>query len=84
MTPTHSKGNVNTRWLILAAAVLVLAAAGWYLVRYRASAPADSATARLQTQGASDELPAIESDLNATDLGGLDAELSDIDAELAQ
>lgn len=42
----------------------------------------DTATEALETQSSSDELEAIEADLEATDLGDLDAELKNIDAEL--
>lgn len=41
----------------------------------------DAALEQLQTQNASDEVADIETDLNATDLGGLDAELEQIDLE---
>lgn len=37
----------------------------------------------LQTQGTSDELGAIEQDANATDLQNINAEIKNIDAELA-
>lgn len=41
----------------------------------------DAALEQLQTQNASDEVADIETDLNATDLDGLDAELKQIDSE---
>lgn len=41
----------------------------------------DPATTMLEKQSASDGVSAIEQDLNATDLNGLDKELADIDAE---
>jgi hypothetical protein len=41
----------------------------------------DTAVSELETQSNSDEISAIEEDLNATDLEGLDAELENIDAE---
>jgi hypothetical protein len=37
----------------------------------------------LNTQSSSDEIEAIEQDISTTDLEGLDAELENIDAELA-
>lgn len=43
---------------------------------------ADPALSDLATQETSDEIDAIEADLDATDLEGLDAELDVIDAEL--
>lgn len=41
----------------------------------------DPATTMLEKQDTSDGVSAIEQDLNATDLNGLDKELTDIDAE---
>jgi len=46
------------------------------------AAKVDHSTEALGTQGTSDEIAAIEEDLDLTDLGNLDAELGDIDAEL--
>ncbi len=42
----------------------------------------DPARDAIEVQGTSDEVGAIEEDLSATDLSGLDAELLEIDAEL--
>lgn len=42
----------------------------------------DQSVELLQAQSTSDEIESIESDLNATDLNDLDAELADIDALL--
>lgn len=42
----------------------------------------DTATESLNTQSASDEIVAIETDLETTDFTGLDAELADIEMEL--
>lgn len=46
------------------------------------SAQVDSTTEALASQGATDSIDEIESDLSATDLNALDAELSNISAEL--
>lgn len=46
------------------------------------AAEEDIATQALSEQGTSDEVSAIEDDLNLTDLDDLDAELGNIDAEL--
>ncbi|MBI2039358.1 MAG: hypothetical protein HYT22_03740, partial [Candidatus Niyogibacteria bacterium] len=42
----------------------------------------DDTTANLQSVSPSDELDAIDADLNGTDLSGLDAELNQISADL--
>lgn len=47
------------------------------------SSEADEATEDLQSVRFSDELAAIEADLNETDLSGLDAELEAIESDLA-
>ena len=72
--------------------VLILAAGGFYFwktqMAQRSMTPEDILGAEdpvleeLQAQGASDEIADIETDLNATVLGGLDAELSNIEREL--
>lgn len=51
-------------------------------VTRRTESPKDEATTMLQQQSSSDAVSDIESDLKATDLDGLDRELSDIDAGL--
>ncbi|MBI2046006.1 MAG: hypothetical protein HYT28_01115 [Parcubacteria group bacterium] len=43
----------------------------------------DTSLQSIQTQGNSDEIDAIEQDVNATDLQNLNSELNNIDAELA-
>ncbi|TSC67402.1 MAG: hypothetical protein G01um101472_423 [Parcubacteria group bacterium Gr01-1014_72] len=43
---------------------------------------ADQTTAALRAQGSSDEVGAIESDLDATELEGLDADFSELEAQL--
>lgn len=74
-------------WIIAAVVVIAVAALAWYFSVSRAPAlPAgeDAATKALETQGASDEIEAIDADLETTDLEGLDQELQDIEAELVQ
>lgn len=44
--------------------------------------PGDTATVNLETQSDSDEVNAIENDLNATNLTDLDKEMADIEAEI--
>lgn len=46
------------------------------------AAEVDTSTEALGVQGTSDEVTAIEDDLDLTDLSDLDAELGNIDAEL--
>mgnify|MGYP001614295250 FL=1 len=73
-------------WTAVAAVAIALAV-GWYYTGSRpAPAPvgADEATSRLQVQGTSDEVSAIEADVNATNLTGLDAELLEVQDELAR
>lgn len=80
-------------WLAIFALAAVLVAAAWYYYTYVPSfglspivsttpGQADAATSRLMQQGTSDDPAAIEADLRATDLSGLDQELSDIDTQL--
>ena len=47
------------------------------------SAQVDTVAEELNTQGTTDAIDEIESDLSATDLNALDAELSNISAELS-
>ena len=67
--------------------VLVLALGGYYFLRQvptasdqltPAETQADSAISSLSTQGTSTDLADIQKDLDATNLSGLDAGLSDI------
>lgn len=85
--PTSAAPARKTAWIwIIVALVVVLAVAWYYYAYYRApGAPTgeDAATLKLEQQSSSDELGAIDQDLNATSLEGLDRELSDIDRELA-
>ena len=88
---TQTNGNKSTVSFIGAVVlVIVLVAAGWYLLRGReaggipssetvgatgaeeVAAEPDAATEALSSQGTSDEVSAINADLNATDLNSLD------------
>lgn len=75
MIDTKSKNVL----LILLAAALILAAV-WYFYLKNQVTPAD--INRLYSQSQSDEVSAIEKDLDNTDFADLDAELADIEAEL--
>lgn len=73
-------------WIIVA--LLVLAAVVWYYFIYYIPLPSlpsgpDEVTVKLEQQSTSDELSAIDQDLEVTELGNLDQELGDIDALLA-
>ena len=86
--------KTSTGLIIVIVAALAVGAGLWYYFSYynpepsidspavRRPAVDDAMTARLQRQGTSDELGAIEADLQTTDLSGLDQELADIEAEL--
>lgn len=76
----------KTLWIVL---VLVVVVAGAYAVssytkRGTVSLPSlpDSQTKSLGQQGTADDVSAIEQDLTATDLSGLDRELQDIAREI--
>ncbi len=73
-------------WIVVGFAIVLAALAWYYYSSYVPPAvlPAgeDAATRALERQGTSDAVEAIEADLGATDLEGLDRELSDIDREL--
>ena len=100
LTPAgEKKSNLLRILLIIAAVLLVLVLWVWYYggnllpVKEETSAPVPTISikppvepdvAALQNQSPSDDATAIESDLNATDLGNLDLELDVIDKELAQ
>jgi len=83
--PAQEKSTGGVIGIIIV--VIILIVAGVYLFTSRGTSPedvqksADETTEMLMEQGASDELPAIEADLNA-DLGDLDAELDQINKEL--
>jgi len=70
-------------WLtILIIVVLAAIAYGVYFVRMSNQEPAEPIVNQLESQGASDEVSAIEQDLTGTALDGLDSEVSDIEKEL--
>jgi cytoskeletal protein RodZ len=82
---TASSPKKMWMWLVIGAVIIVALAAVWWFWQVPAGpVGADSTTAALEQQGTSDEVAAIDADLQATDLDDLDAELDAIDAELAQ
>lgn len=85
MMPEGTSQKKMWLWLVVGAVVIiVLAALWWFWQGPTAPAEENGATTALETQGTSDEVSAIDTDLQATDLGNLDAELEDIDSELAK
>lgn len=68
--------------------ILIIVALGviaWFAYSYRnvlIPSSAESVIRGLELQGTSDEVADIEKDLNATSLGELNSELSDIEKEL--
>lgn len=96
--PTSGGGRGEKRGLILGLIILALvivAATVWYyyfmfeeMTTYtppqvhQSAARADDATQALEAQGTSDEVSAIETDLNLSNYESLDAELGSIDSEL--
>lgn len=76
------KGNSTA---IIVFLILVAAAAIVYFIwagRSTTTPVTDKTTKEIQTQGASTEVSAIESDLNATSFTSIDSDLSDIETEL--
>ncbi|MDO8600439.1 MAG: hypothetical protein Q7R73_02335 [bacterium] len=71
-------------WLVIGAVVIVALAAVWWFWQGGVLGGEDAGTAMLEKQGTSDEVEAIDADLQATDLEDLDAETDAIDAELAR
>lgn len=71
-------------WLVIGAVVIVVLVAVWRFWQAPAAPGGEDTTTALETQGTSDEVVAIDADLQATDLNDLDAEVDDINAELAQ
>lgn len=80
-------------WVVLIAVVAAIVFGVYYWPKIQpAEAPTDmeefnqpdAATQTLEQATTSDEVADIEQDLNATDLSGLDQELSDIETELNQ
>lgn len=86
----HSKGVLILPVLLILALVFSVAA-GYTLIMQKGSVPAPTQETRVLTaeevnrvtmQGTSDELPAIENDLNATNFTSIDSDLSSIESEL--
>lgn len=70
--------------LIIAFLIVIIAILSWQKsLLVPAPAPQDFQTTKLQQQGTSDEISAIERDLETTDLSDLDRELEDIERELS-
>ncbi|MBI4153392.1 hypothetical protein HY503_00110 [Candidatus Woesebacteria bacterium] len=67
--------------LILALLALIILASAGYLLSKKSLEISPEIT-RLNSQSSSDEVDAIEKDLEETDFNDLDAELTDIEAEL--
>ncbi|MES2134790.1 MAG: hypothetical protein V4449_00935 [Patescibacteria group bacterium] len=92
MTPkTHASKDASLGPIIaIVVIVVLLALGGWYYLtqvdgtldqQSAAQAKADEAAIEnLKTQGTSDELADIETDMNATDLSSLDSASSDVEA----
>lgn len=71
--------------LILAAVLVIVLGAVSYLLssgKLVSRVPYESSLNNIEDQSDSDEADAIEKDLNATNLSGLDSELGDIQKEL--
>ena len=70
----------NSLLILALLAVVVLGAAGYLLSKQ--SLEISPEIIRLNSQSSSDEVGAIEKDVEETDFASLDAELTDIEAEL--
>ncbi|MBI2065983.1 hypothetical protein HYT60_00545 [Candidatus Woesebacteria bacterium] len=68
--------------IFLLLAALVLAGIWYFLLKNKGFELISPDISRLNTQSQSDEVSAIEKDLDNTDFADLDAELADIEAEL--
>ncbi|MGB6839338.1 MAG: hypothetical protein WBE27_03675 [Microgenomates group bacterium] len=69
--------------LILAVALVFFAALAFWLTKYKPSNIFfQREIQKLETQSSSDEVGAIEGDLEETDLSNLDKELGDIEKEI--
>ena len=68
--------------IFLLLAALVLAGIWYFLLKNKGLELISPDISRLNTQSQSDEVSAIEKDLDNTDFADLDAELADIEAEL--
>lgn len=70
-------------WGVVVVIVIAAAAAWYFYMPLPVPAPAeDNATKTLETQSSSDDVNAIDQDLQQTDLNDLDKELSDINTAL--
>jgi hypothetical protein len=75
----------KTLIVVLAAALIIILGGLAYLLssgKLTSSIPFEREVAQYETMSESDELDAIETDLNNTELQNLDKELVDIQAEL--
>lgn len=81
--PQPMNQKKSKTWLAIVI-IIVLAALAYavYFVRVTNKEPAEPIVNQLESQGTSDEVSAIEKDLSATALEGLDNEVSDIEKEL--
>lgn len=86
----RSKGILFLPVLLVLALVLSVAV-GYVLLMQKGGVPAPTQETRVLTmeevnqvtvQGASDEVPAVEKDLNATSFTSIDSDLSNIESEL--
>lgn len=75
-----SQRRTTWLWVVVVIVALVLLAVAFYYYYY-GSVPLPEG---IGTPGGADELSAIERDLGALNLGGLDSELGDIEKELAR
>lgn len=91
-TTNGEEGNNKWAWIVTGIVIVVIGV-GFYLWPKESSAPAednqpaqqeevDLSTSALQQVSPSDEVSAIEQDLNNTDLSGLDKEIGDIENEV--
>lgn len=71
----------NSLLILAAILVVLLAGTGYYLSKNKPLEITPRDVTKLTTQSSSDDVDAIEKDLNQTDLADLDAELTDIEAE---
>lgn len=77
----------NKWWFWIAIGAIVIGVLAWFLWQGTPSyspgtATEDQQTNMLSRQSASDDIGAIEADVNTTDLSTLDKELSDIESRL--
>lgn len=72
------------RWIIIILAVLGIGAGGYYYIYLRPAGETPSGGGYESAALQEGETAALEAELDATATEGLDAELDDIDRELAQ